>query len=261
MRVAVVALLALVVSLLTGAPSGTIAGATIRTELNGEPARLELPTGGDPRGLVMYFHGQGGGVDDRIDGPFLRGLTRAGYAVASSSFHDESWGNEASTDDTERLTAWAEEQVGLPVTLWVSGSMGGAISLNALLHGDARPACWYGVKPAISLNQMDAVPTGRRFITAAYGGNVPPDRNPVKNLAELPTDVRYRVVASPDDDWVPIDQNGGALVSQLDARGVDVSYLAATGAHQDPSHFDTGDLVEFADSCSDPDASTDTASD
>ena len=128
MRVAVVALLALVVSLLTGAPSGESAGSTIRADLNGQPARLTLPTGGEPRGLVMYFHGQGGGVDDRVDGPFLRGLTRNGYAIASSAFHNQSWGNEASTDDTERLTAWAEDQLGMPVSLWVSGSMGGAMA-------------------------------------------------------------------------------------------------------------------------------------
>ncbi len=262
MRVAVVAMLALVMGLFLGAPSGEQAGSVVRGELEGQPARLTLPTGdAPPKGLVMWFHGQGGSVNDRVDGPFLRALTRDGYAIASSSFHYQSWGNEASTDDTVRLMQWAEEKVGLPVTLWVSGSMGASISLNALLHDVAPPSCWYGVKPAISLNRMDAVPTGNKFIDLAYDGVVPVERNPVRNLAALPADVRYRVVASPDDTWVPINQNGGALVSQLDARGVDASYLAATGPHEDPSHWDSGDLVDFARSCDGSTPSSDSASD
>ncbi|MGA8847856.1 MAG: hypothetical protein WB471_14670 [Nocardioides sp.] len=250
MRVAVVVLLALAMGLLLSAPSGERAGSVVRGDLAGQPVRLTLPTGtSTPKGLVMWFHGQGGSVNDRVDGPFLRALTRDGYAIASSSFHYQSWGNEASTEDTVRLTEWAEDQVGLPVTLWVSGSMGGSISLNAMLHGVTPPSCWYGVKPAISLNRMDAVPTGNKFIALAYGGTVPAERNPVRNVADLPADVRYRVVASPEDTWVPINENGGALISQLDDRGVDATYVAATGRHEDPSHWDSGDLVDFARSC------------
>lgn len=252
MRVAVVALLAMIASLFVSAPSGEKAGVVVRDSLNGEAVRLNLPTGtAKPKGLVIWFHGQGGNVNDRIDGPFLSALRRDGYAIASSDFHLQSWGNEASTDDTDRLVEWAEEKAGVPVSLWVSGSMGGAISLNALLHGAPAPDCWYGVKPAISLDQMDAVPTGTRYIRLAFGGSVPDDRNPVKNLDALPTDVRYRVVASPDDQWVPIDQNGGALVYALDRRGLDVTYLAASGPHEDPSHWDSADLVSFANSCLD----------
>jgi hypothetical protein len=260
MRVAVVTLLALVMGLFTGAPSGETAGVVIRADLNGQPARLTLPTG-EPKGLVMWFHGQGGGVDNRVDGPFLRGLTRNGYAIASSTFHYEAWGNAASTDDAARLTEWAEDQLDLPVSVWVSGSMGGATSLNALVHGVTPPPCWYGVKPAISLNRMDAVPTGPKFISAAYGGAVPDDRNPVENVAALPSEVRYRIVASPDDTWVPLDENGGALVSQLVERGADATYVAATGPHEDPSHFDTGDLVDFVESCNGATPGSDTASD
>ncbi len=252
MRVAVAALLAIMVgvlvSVLLGAPSGESAGSIVREQLNGQEARLTLPTG-DPKGLVVWFHGQGGGAEDRVDGPFLRALTRDGYAIASSSFHYQSWGSEASTDDAKRLIAWAEDEIDLPITVWVSGSMGGAISLNALLHGVTPPPCWYGVKPAISLNRMDNVPTADKFIAAAYGGPVPADRNPVKNVASLPSDIRYRVVASPDDTWVPINENGGALVSELDARGVDITYKAAHGPHEDASHFDSGDLVDFVNSC------------
>ena len=262
MRIAVVALLAIIASFFPTAPSGEQAGRVVRSSLDGQAVRLSLPTGtGAPKGLVIWFHGQGGNVNDRIDGPFLSSLLRDGFAIASSDFHLQSWGNEASTDDTVRLIEWAEDQVDLPASLWVSGSMGGAISLNALLHGAEAPDCWYGVKPAISLEHMDAVPTGPRYIGLAFGGAVPDDRNPVKNFDALPADIRYRVVASPDDQWVPIDQNGGALVYSLHNRGVDASYLAVSGPHEDPSHWNTADLLAFADSCVGGDGDSRSASD
>lgn len=249
-RVAVVTLLTAVLVAVTTGASGERAGGVVRDEIDGQAVRLTLPTGdAAPRGLAIYFHGQGGGVDDRVDGPWIGALLRSGWAVASSAFHDESWGNPASTSDTVALTDWAEERAGVPVSLWVSGSMGGAVSLNAMLHGAEPPACWYGVKPAIDLTRMSRVMGADRFIAEAYGGPVPADRNPVRNLASLPDDVRYRVVASPEDELVDLGENGGALISTLTQRGDDITYHLVVGPHEDPSHFDPTDLEQFGDYC------------
>ncbi len=249
-RVAVVAVLATLVVSATSGASGEKAGGVIRGELDGQQVRVTLPTGdAEPRGLAIYFHGQGGSLDDRIDGPWLGALLRSGWAVASSSFHDESWGNEASTEDVKLLTEWAEDKAGVPTSLWVSGSMGGAVSLNAMNHGATPPPCWYGVKPAISLTKMDRVMGARRYIAEAYGGPVPADRNPVRNMADLPADTRYRVVASPQDELVGLRDNAGALISELTGRGYDITYHLVTGPHEDPSHFDPVDLVAFGDFC------------
>ncbi|MGA8255491.1 MAG: hypothetical protein WB767_02855 [Nocardioides sp.] len=251
MRLAIVAIIAALLVSVTQGPTGEVPGRVIRSELAGESVRLTLPTGtGAPKGLVVWFHGQGGNVNDRIDGPFVGALVRDGYAVASSDFHLQSWGNADSTDDATRLVEWAEQQIDVPVSLWVSGSMGGAVSLNALIHGVEPPECWYGVKPAISLTKMDAVPTANRFIDEAFGGEVPLDRNPIRNVDRLPAEVRYRVVASPDDTWVPMGQNAGVLVTGLEQQGVEATYLLASGPHEDPSHWNSADLLEFAESCS-----------
>jgi hypothetical protein len=249
-RVVLVAVLAVLLVSVTSGASGERAGGVIHGELAGQEVRVTLPTGdAEPRGLAIYFHGQGGSVNDRIDGPWLGALLRSGWAVASSSFHDESWGNAASTEDVELLTAWAEDKAGVATSLWVSGSMGGAVSLNAMLHGATPPSCWYGVKPAISLTKMDRVMGARRFLAEAYGGPVPDDRNPVRHIADLPADVRYRVVASPDDELVGLRDNAGALISELTGRGRDITYHLVTGPHEDPSHFDPVDLVAFGDFC------------
>ena len=249
-RVLAVLLLAALLVTVTSAASGEKAGGTIRGELDGQPVQVTMPTGdAEPRGLAIYFHGQGGGVMDKIDSPWLGALLRSGWAVASSEFHAESWGNPASTHDTELLSAWAEEQTGVAPTMWVSGSMGGAVSLNAILHSDVDPACWYGVKPAIDLTQMDRVRGANKFIAEAYGGAPPADRNPVKRIAELPEDVRYRVVASPEDELVGLRENGGALIYELTRRGYDITYRLVVGPHEDPSHFDAADLEQFGEFC------------
>ena len=75
-----------------------------------QDVRLSMPPTDQPKGIAIYFHGQNGGVDNRMDEPWLQSLVRDGWIVASSDFHTDSWGNEASTDDTTNLLDWAEEQ-------------------------------------------------------------------------------------------------------------------------------------------------------
>ena len=234
MRVTLIAILALVVLALTTGASGEQAGSVVRGDLNGQPARLALPTGQEAKGVVIWFHGQGGDVDAHADNPFLTTLHRDGYAIASSSFHLKSWGNPASTQDTRALVAWAEKLAGAPVVLWVAGSMGGSVSLNAMLHGVEPPPCWYGVHPAISLDDMDSVPGAPKNIKRAYRGDPPTSRDPVRNVDRLPSDVRYRVVASPQDPLVDYEENVTPLVTGLEDRGAEITSLPVTGEPRGP---------------------------
>jgi hypothetical protein len=228
------------------APTGSV----IYGRLGTEDARLSIPATDEPKGVAVFFHGQNGHVDNRMDEPWLQSLVRDGWIVASSDFHTDSWGNEASTDDTRRLVAWAEQETGQPVRLFISGSMGGTVSLNAIVHGVAAPPCWYGVKSAVDVTTMDEVPGANRIISEAYAGEpVPADRNPVNRIGALPVSTRYRMVASPADQWVPFEANTRRLSEGLERRGAEVSVLTVEGGHDDPSHFNVADLVEFAATC------------
>src|SRR3954453_5364740 len=255
----------LIAALLVLAPAAATAeaptGSVIYGRIKAQDVRLSMPPTRHPQGIAIYFHGQNGGVDNRMDEPWLQALVRSGWIVASSDFHTDSWGNEASTEDTQNLIAWAEEQTdGQPIRLYVSGSMGATVSLNAMTHGIAAPPCWYGVKPAVDLTKMDNVPGAARIIREAFGGDVPYDRNPVNTISTMPTQTRYRVVPSPEDTWVRESQNAGRLASGLEQRGADVSVLLVHGTHDDPSHFDAEDLVAFADTCADEPSSVGTGS-
>jgi hypothetical protein len=228
------------------APTGEV----IRGKLKAQDVRLSIPPTADPRGVAIFFHGQTGGVDNRMDEPWLQSLVRSGWIVASSDFHTASWGNEVSTEDTALLAEWATEQTGEPVRLFVSGSMGATVSLNAMTHGVAAPACWYAVKPAVDPTKMGAVPGARRIIKEAYDGRpIPADRNPALNIDQLPATTRYRLVASVNDVWVRFDENAGPLAKGLEKRGAEVSILPVTGTHDDPLHFNSGDLIDFASTC------------
>jgi hypothetical protein len=228
------------------APTGSV----IYGRIKAQDVRLSMPPTQHPKGIAIYFHGQNGGVDNRMDEPWLQSLVRAGWVVASSDFHTDSWGNEESTDDTTNLITWAEQQThDLPIKLYVSGSMGGTVSLNAMTHAGLAPPCWYGVKPAVDLTKMQNVPGGPRIIREAFGGDVPFDRNPINTIDQLPTTTRYRMVTSPEDTWVFETQNTDPLAAGLEARGAQVSVFKVHGTHDDPSHFDNADLLEFAASC------------
>jgi hypothetical protein len=250
--VAIVAAVILVVATATAtadAPTGSV----VYGRVQAQDVRLSMPPTHEPKGIAVFFHGQNGGVDNRMDEPWLQALVRSGWVVASSDFHTDSWGNEASTEDTENLIAWATKETdGLPVRLYISGSMGGAVSINSMVHGtDPEPPCWYGVKPALDLTKMQNVPGGTRIIKEAFGGAVPDDRNPVNAIDKLPTSTRYRFVTSPEDTWVTEADNTGVLAAGLQARGAEVSVFTVHGTHDDPSHFDNQDLLTFAASCED----------
>ncbi len=212
--------------------------------------RLSLPGGGvEPKGVVLWFHGQGGNVNDRVDGPWLDALRRDGWAIASSNFHAQSWGNPASTQDTARLIRWAEQMTGARVKVWVSGLDGWrGLAERARPRGEATAVLvrrQAGHRPhglGRGAGRAGLHPQGLR-------GPVPPDRNPVKNVARLPRETRYRVVSSPEDHWVIYDENSGPLIDKLNEFGVEVSELEAVGLHDDPSHWQPRDLVSFANSC------------
>lgn len=204
--VAVVLAIFLVVA--TAGSTGEEPGSMVYGTLAGQDVRLSLPATDEPLSVALFFHGQTGGVDNRMDEPWLQSLLRAGWIIASSDFHTASWGNEASTQDTELLAQWATEQSGEPVRLFVSGSMGATVSLNALTHGLQAPACWYAVKPAVDATRMGNVPGATRIIRQAHAGRrVPADRNPATQASRLPLETRDRMVSSYEDPGVVRTEN------------------------------------------------------
>ncbi|NWL34416.1 hypothetical protein [Paenarthrobacter nitroguajacolicus] len=221
---------------------------TIVEKVNGQTMRLDL-AGGSAKGLAVWFHGQGGTADTRMNEAWLNELRVNGWAVASADFHGNAWGNADAVADVAALTKWAAEKVGKDATLYVAGSMGGLTSLNSMAQGGHAPKCWYGTMPVVDQLTVSNVPDADTQIQTAYGSTTVPQASiPAHNFNTLPS-AKYRVLASPEDTWVPAKQNADVLAAGLQAAGKEVTTLAVSGQHGDPSHFNGSDLARFAADC------------
>ena len=216
--------------------------------LNGQNVRIDLPTGAAAVGVALWFPEQEGTADTRMNESWLNAIRADGWAVASSDYHGNSWGNASAVQDTRDLIAWAQEQSGQPVRMFVAASMGATTSLNTLIGG-ASPSCWYGAGPVVDLNTIGALQGSANEIAAAYSGASSAAGNPAGRLAALPPTTKYRIIASAGDTLVPALVNGDTLEAYLATSGYNVTSRTATGQHGDPSHFSDEDLRTFARGC------------
>lgn len=231
--------------------SGSDGELTLRDEVGGQEVRLDLPKQGNPQALAIWFHGQNADEDARMNEDWLNGLRQRGWAVASGELGGgTSWGSPDSVEAAADLVEWAEARADVPTRLLVAGSMGAAVSLNALASGAIEADCWYGIMPVVDLEAVDEVPDSAEQLQDTYGDTIPAGSNPVDNLEALPQSTKYRVLASPGDTWVPKVDNADVLVAALRQAGADVDAVATAGQHGDPSHFDAQGLVDFANGCS-----------
>ena len=221
---------------------------TLGAVLNGQNVRLDLPTGGTAVGLAVWFPEQEGTADTRMNEAWLNAIRADGWAVASSDYHGNSWGNANAVQDTKDLIGWAQGQSGQPARMFVASSMGATTSLNTLIGG-ASPSCWYGAGPVVDLNTISAVPNSASEIAVAYPGASSAAGNPAGRLAALPPTTKYRIIASAGDTLVPPLLNGDTLEAYLATSGYNVTSRTATGQHGDPSHFSAEDLRIFARGC------------
>lgn len=236
------------VPITTGLPANADGERTIMARLNGQTVRIDLPTGGVPAGTALWFHGQGGDANGRMNSSWLNSIRAKGWAIASSDYHRNAWGNAAAVQDTKELMAWAQEKSGQPVRLFIAASMGSTTSLNTLIDG-ASPSCWYGVDPVVDLSAVGSVQNSAKQIAEAYAGALVSSGNPAAHLAALPKSTQYRIVASPGDTMVPAASNANSLEAYLTTAGFTVSSMTVSGEHGDASHFNGRDLAAFAVGC------------
>lgn len=216
-------------------------GSTSRAVLSGQAVRIDAPLSNDFVAIALWFHGQGGDADTRMNQSWLNILREHGWAVASGDLGGNSWGNSTAVRAARDLQRWATLITGKPVKLIVAGSMGAATSLNAIIRGQIRAPCWYGTMPVFDIRSLALVPEFGAQLRAAFPGGIPPEYNPPDG--NLPPGI-YRVVSSDADTKVPAQSNADQLAARTAA-----SVLKVSGEHGDPSHFNSGDLEKFASKC------------
>jgi hypothetical protein len=216
-------------------------GSTVRANFGDQAVRIDAPFSSDVVAVALWFHGQGGNVDTRMNQEWLNVLRERGWAVASGDLGGNSWGDADAVRTARELERWATLVSGRPVKLVVAGSMGAATSLNAMVQGQVRTPCWYGTMPVFDLNSLLSVPGIDVDLQRVYPAGIPPLFNPADNALPPGT---YRVISSDEDTKVPARSNADPLAARTAA-----SVLKVTGDHGDPSHFDADDLAQFATEC------------
>lgn len=245
-----VALVLLLVAALAGCTAANADGnRTTTAELDGQTVRIDMPLTGEPQAVAIWFHGQGGDANFRMNEPWLNAIRERGWAVASADLGGNHWGAPGTVERVDALNKWIAAQTDAPIRLHIAGSMGALASLNAMSSGTSVE-CWYGTMPVVDLERVASVPDASEQITEAHGGEPSASSNPARGLDRLPADTRYRVLYSESDTWVPAEDHAIPMLEALESVGATVGALEVTGEHGDPSHFDADDLANFAASCS-----------
>jgi pimeloyl-ACP methyl ester carboxylesterase len=216
----------------------------------GESALVLLPA--TPNGRVVYaLHGHGGtptetGWTSTVYRPTWLALTAAGYTVAVPRMGGNLWGNDtalkAVTDLHNTLvTTYDVERDG--VYLW-GNSMGGGAAATIIAKKLLPVRAAYLAQPAVD---YDAIAANASFSTIldAYPSTADrDDNNPLKQPGAAYAGVPLYITASTADTSIAKASNADALAA-LAGPHTTVRQVAATGNHNDPSHFRAQDTLRW----------------
>jgi pimeloyl-ACP methyl ester carboxylesterase len=237
------------------APSGPFTVIKMTSPV-GQREDLLVPRG-PARALVVFTPGYNGSQDQILKFsalfPLRNALAEAGYAIAASNAHGNSYGNPTSIDDLVQLVGDARSRLPGVTRIDVVGfSMGG---LDALMLTSERRVP--NLDAVVLLSPVcDQIAYLRSYfggaIRDAFGhakGSAPPviaRSDPEKQDPQSFKGSRYWFWMSPDDTTVPPAQTA-SMVAILRSAGADVRYSPLDGNHGDLSELTPGAVVAWLD--------------
>ncbi len=228
---------------------------------NTQTYRCIMPKSYDSRigvPLCIYFHGTGENHDsflgDANEKTVVDELLNRGYAIVSSDFHGDNWGNQDALNDLQSLILDLSNRISITSIVAIGQSMGAVASLNAI-HKLLYPiSAWVGIYPVCSLADQYAFVAGHTTqINTAYGipgsGTYAAQTagfDPLLAEADKFSGVPMLFFASEGDTLVRKAQNTDALVSHL-ASYAQTQVVVHTGDHGDASAFQPTAVADFFD--------------
>lgn len=169
---------------------------------------------------------------------FYARLANAGFFVASSRAHGNSWGNPAAERDYRRLASYMRRTYRTGKVLLLGASMGGVPSLNAARRGTIpRTVGWVGVAPVTDLAAFERTRLFGPSIRQAWGRTPPASADPSRAS-------RYRVpllmLYSERDQLVPASVHAEPFVERFGVQPVRLG-----GRHLAPPVYDAGAVARF----------------
>jgi pimeloyl-ACP methyl ester carboxylesterase len=203
--------------------------------------------------VAIWCHGAGddymshisdgnAGFSSNLNRPVIRGLLLDGWIVvactATSTLH---WGNPNAWLAQKRAIDWIKSWLTIGKIAAVGQSMGGLMSLRALVEYPEIKN-WYGIYPVADLQSAmgGSIPATIASTFAPFGGLAAnlTACNPVSFGASKYAGKRLLCTASAADALVPKAGNADAIVAYAASGGASVaSVTATTGDHGNASNF------------------------
>jgi hypothetical protein len=213
-------------------------GARIQSAtIGGQNANVMLPAA-HIGALCLYHHG-GGETETAIQysgdkAGIFAALIAAGWIVAGSAAHGQSFTTQTPLDDYSALYGYVNTNWPCPKVVHLGQSLGGLTALNMIAQRTVPSVGFCGIYPC----------------TTTYNGFVTtPGFDPNTNTASLYAGIPARFYASPDDTTVPKATNSDVMSGRLSGSGAENTVVVCSGAHGDASHFQPSDVLAFMSRC------------
>lgn len=209
--------------------------------------------------LILYHHGLGEDDDALLDDALKLGcvtaLINAGFILAGTNAHGNSWGNDDALADYIALYNYCIANYTITYTCAWSQSMGGLSGLLSVVQGTIPYKGWLGTYPITNLADAWLTAAWKAQIKIAYGFADDADyavstagHDPNLMAGALFT-IRFRFYASYADAAVLKVNNSDLMYATIGANALENCLVPCVGPHGDPTHFRPAEYVEFFTRC------------
>ena len=193
---------------------------------------------GPIRGVVLSFHGLGGGGPNKEPTTEELGWARAGALVVFPYYGPWSWMNRqarAGIDETvDAVYATFRLSRKIPL-ISAGGSMGGGGALLYARYAKRPVSACYALFPvcdtAFHFSERPDLPRTFHHAFAGYKGTLPAllaEHSPLAQVASMP-DIPYLIVHGDKDKLVSKERHSDRMVAALRRRKCNVEYLEVPG--------------------------------
>lgn len=233
--------------------------------ISGDASRIIIPKSRVSGTAVVYCHGLMEFVSDlsmfsprSVDQKhwYFAKAVQHGYLLAAGKFGGDTWDNATAQTALENLVAYLVANYSVTeIVLW-SQSAGGPLGLLKSTQGFSGVTVkgWFGIYPIVNLDAAHSNGALTASINAAFP-SYPTDasgRDPILLSASSYDGLRLRCCQSASDTVAPKSIHGDALVTLTTGHATEVTCVATTGDHGDPSNFTKAladDFIEFLGRC------------
>ncbi|HEX9153752.1 MAG TPA: hypothetical protein VF809_02950, partial [Candidatus Saccharimonadales bacterium] len=210
-----------------------------------------MHTPANPNGkLIMALHGHGGtptetGWTSLTYRPSWLAAIAEGFSVVVPRMGGDLWGNDTALNYIVSLYSLLTTLYDFDPGIYLWGnSMGGGAAATLIAKRPIPIRAAYLAQPAVNYEAISLIPAFSTINTAYPIAAERDDNDPLKQTGSSYAGVPMLITSSTSDTSIAKTTNAD-LLATLASPHTNVVRIAATGNHNDPSHFRAYDMVNF----------------